>query len=143
MPNLPYRLPDVSRPNQMPIADRETTKRSMQRARQRRQDQFLESLGGYKRARHGWRVALKWQWSTQKCKECGEVRYCRETLRWSYTRKRPDGTWETYSRPVEKLSSGRYKLKRNTKVPAPGPGPEVKCVCPGKRGPRPSTLPKY
>jgi hypothetical protein len=110
-------------------------KRAAQPGEIRSQNNTQRSYVKYKPARRGWRVALKWQWSTKKCHDCGKVRYRWPTLRWSYSRKWPDGTRETYSKPVQ-LS----ELRKGTKVPAPGPGPVIKCACPGKRGPRPSTL---
>jgi hypothetical protein len=128
--------PDLSDIRPIPENNTQSNKkRDGQPGQDRSQDNFQQNRGKYKPARRGWRVALKWQWSTRRCNDCGEVKYHWRTLRWSYSRKRPDGSRETYRKPVP-----LNELRKGTKVPAPGPGPVIKCVCPGKRGPRPSTL---
>jgi hypothetical protein len=129
---LTYRIPDTEIPKEQPMPWK-TRSRAHQRSRSRRQETFIKNLGQYQRGPHGCRVALKWHWTTQRCKQCGEVRYTRATLRWSYARRRPDGKWQVISKPVHTLRPG-------TLVPEPGPAPLIKCTCPGKRGPRPSAL---
>jgi hypothetical protein len=132
--NQPQRPPDDSRIDRK-ANETYFTSRAGQPGRIRRQNHAQQGYVKYSPARRGWRVALNWQWSTKKCHDCGKVRYRWRTLRWSYSRKRPDGTRETYSKPV-KLN----ELRKGTKVPQPGPAPVIKCACPGKRGPRPSIL---